>query len=97
MLKYMNKRILIYGYEPGIFRLFVLHFGNKDVRDVIIRLVQPLTDDFANKLYELGYKERISCFDFHKNIHGFGIYAKSDDSIDIFNKRKEGKKRYPFS
>lgn len=106
MLKCMNKRVLIYGYESytgrflkwyskyyhgidvewlvsedmstghgyeiEIFRPSVLDFGYKDVKDAVIWLAQPLTDELADKLDELG------------------------DRIDVFNKKKEGKRDIQF-
>ena len=94
MLKCMNKRIMIYGYESytgrflkwysnyyhginidwlvsedmstghgyetEIFRPSVLDFGYKDIRDAVVWIAQPLTEELVNRLDELGYKEGIS-------------------------------------
>lgn len=130
MLKCMNKRVLIYGYESytgrflkwyskyyhgidvdwlvsedmstghgyeiEIFRPSVLDFGYKDVKDAVIWLAQPLTDELADKLDELGYKEGVSYFDFYKSVYGSDIYAEPGDRIDVFNKKKEGKRDIQF-
>jgi tRNA(1-methyladenosine) methyltransferase and related methyltransferases len=130
MLKCMNKRVLIYGYESytgrflkwyskyyhgidvdwlvsedmstghgyeiEIFRPSVLDFGYKDVKDAVIWLAQPLTDELADKLDELGYKEGESYFDFYKSVYGSDIYAEPGDRIDVFNKKKEGKRDIQF-
>lgn len=130
MLKCMNRRILIYGYdsytgrflrwyssyyhgidvdwlvsedmstgrgyEAEIFRPSVLGFGYKDVRDAVIWLAQPLTDELAENLNKLGYQEGVNYFDFYKTVYGSDTYAKQDDQADVFNKKKEGKRDIQF-
>lgn len=85
-----------HGYETEIFRPSVLSFGYKDIKDAIIWLAQPLTDDLADKLKELGYKEGITYFDFYRAVYGSDTYAERNDHIDVFNKRKEGKRDIQF-
>ena len=130
MLKCMNKRIMIYGYESytgrflkwysnyyhginidwlvsedmstghgyetEIFRPSVLDFGYKDIRDAVVWIAQPLTEELVNRLDELGYKEGISYFDFYKAVYGTDTYATLNDSIDVFHKKKEGKRDIQF-
>ncbi len=129
MLKCMNRRILIYGYESytgrflkwysnyyhgidvdwlvsedmstghgyetEIFRPSVLSFGYKDIRDAVIWLAQPLTDDLVRRLEELGYEEGITYFDFYRAVYGSDIYAEADVQ-DVFNKKKEGRRDIQF-
>lgn len=85
-----------HGYEMEIFRPSVLEFGYKDVKDAVIWLAQPLTDELVNKLDKLGYKEGISYFDFYKSVYGSDTYVESGDYIDVFNKKKEGKRDIQF-
>lgn len=134
MLKCMNKRILIYGYESytgrflkwysnyyhgidvewlvsedmstghgyetEIFRPSVLDFGYKDIKNAVIWLAQPITDELANKLDKLGYKEEINYFDFYKAVYGTDTYAESnpelDSHMDAFKKKKEGRRDIQF-
>ena len=81
-----------HGYEMEIFRPSVLEFGYKDVKDAVIWLAQPLTEELVNKLDKLGYKEGISYFDFYKSVYGSDTYAESGNYIDVFNKKKEGRR-----
>lgn len=85
-----------HGYEMEIFRPSVLDFGYKDVRSAVIWLAQPMTEEIVNKLDNLGYKNGIDYFDFYGAVYGGDAYAESSVSVDVFHKRKEGKRDIQF-
>lgn len=85
-----------HGYEVEVFRPSVLKFGYKDVRDAVIWLAQPLTDELACQLNQMGYEEGITYFDFFNVIYGTDVCNESAEDRDIFNKRKEGRRDIQF-
>lgn len=130
MLKCMNKRIVIYGYDSytgrflkwyadyyhgikvdwlvsedmsvgrgydlEIFRPSVFDFGYRDIKDAVIWLAQPRTEELTEKLEGWGYKENRTYFDFYKEVYGEDIYAKNSDQSDAFRKKKTGKRDIQF-
>lgn len=130
MLRCMNKRVAIYGYDSytgrflkwyadyyhgikidwlisedmsvgrgydlEIFRPSVFDFNYKDIKDAVIWLAQPLTEELAEKLEAWGYKENTTYFDFYEEVYGEDIYSQSDRQTDAFRKRKIGKRDIQF-
>ncbi len=91
------------GYDREIFRPSVFEFGFKDIKNTIIWLAQPLTDELRNNLKRWGFEDgnTIQCtcsayFDFFSAIYGKDIYAQPDEAVDIFHKRKSGQRAIQF-
>ena len=85
------------GYDREIFRPSVLDFGYRDVRNAIIWVAQPMTDDLRERLEARGYVEGETYFDFYKAIYGDDVSSENhNDRYDAFHQRKAGKRDIQF-
>ena len=85
------------GYDREIFRPSVLDFGYKDVRNAIVWVAQPMTDDLRARLEARGYVEGETYFDFYKAIYGDDVSSENhNDRYDAFHQRKAGKRDIQF-
>lgn len=85
------------GYDREIFRPSVLDFGYRDVRNAIVWVAQPMTDDLRARLEARGYVEGETYFDFYKAIYGDDVSSENhNDRYDAFHQRKAGKRDIQF-
>lgn len=84
------------GYDLEIFRPSVFDFGYRDIRDAVIWLAQPLTEELAGKLEEWGYRKDTTYFDFYAAVYGDDTHSQNGDQTDAFRKRKTGKRDIQF-
>lgn len=84
------------GYDREVFRPSIFDFGYKDVRNCIIWLAQPLTEELSQWLSNQGYEKNVSFYDFYDAIYGDTYWADEDIVADVFNKAKSGKRDIQF-
>ena len=84
------------AYDMEIFRPSVIEFNYKDVKQSIIWVVEPMTEELKMFLEEKGDVEGETFFDFYKLIYGSDIYATNGEDTDIFRRRKEGRRDIQF-
>lgn len=84
------------AYDSEIFRPSVIEFNYKNVRQAVIWVVEPMTDELRNFLEDKGYVDEETYFDFYKAIYGDDICGKNTENVDIFKKKKEGKRDIQF-
>lgn len=84
------------GYDMEIFRPSIFEFGYKDIKNAIIWLALPLTEELKEKLEGWGYKENVTYYGFYKEVYGEDIYSKDFGESDVFRKKKTGKRDIQF-
>ena len=83
-------------YDLEVFRPTLLNFNYKDVSQAIVWVAEPMTEILRNKLESKGYVEEKSYFDFYKAIYGSDICESNEENVDIFKKRKDGRRDIQF-
>lgn len=58
------------GYDREVFRPSVVDFGYKDIKNAVIWLAQPLTEELRKRLENWGYKANATYFDFYDAVYG---------------------------
>jgi len=84
------------SYDSEIFRPSVIDFNYKNVRQAIIWVAEPMTEELRVFLEERGYIKGKTYFDFFEAIYGEDVYGKSDERKNIFTKQKEGRRDIQF-
>lgn len=84
------------GYDREVFRPSVFEFGYKDVRNTIIWMAQPLTDEIMNSLSGWGYIKGQNLYDFYDAIYGDDVQSEADKSANAFEIIKSGKRDIQF-
>lgn len=87
------------AYSQEIFRPNLLKFHYKDVDDAVIWVAEVITESLQQMLDEYGKEKRREgriYFDFYKAIYGADIYGEEQNNVDVFHKRKEGKRDIQF-
>ena len=84
------------AYDAEIFRPSVISFNYKNVRQAIVWVTEPVTDEILALLEENGYVEGETWFDFYKAVYGEDIYGANEEYVTVFTKRKEGKRDIQF-
>lgn len=84
------------GYDREIFRPSVFDFGYKDIRNAILWLAQPVTDEIKEWLDEKDYKKDETYYDFYDAVFGKDYYVEADNTADAFTKTKTGKRDIQF-
>ena len=84
------------AYEQEIFRPSILDFNYKDVSQAIIWVTEPMTDELERDLQKKGYVKEKTYFDFYEAIYGIDVYAKAEGDVNIFRKKKAGRRDIQF-
>lgn len=84
------------GYDAEIFRPSVFDFDYRVVKQAIVWVVEPMTEDLTAFFEEKGYIKGKTYFDFYEVIYGTDIYGVNEEDVDVFNKRKEGRRDIQF-
>lgn len=84
------------SYDSEIFRPSVIDFNYRNVRQAIVWVTEPITDEIRMILDGNGYVEGETYFDFYKAIYGDDIYGVNDKDVTVFTKKKEGKRDIQF-
>lgn len=84
------------AYDMEIFRPSVIDFNYKNVRQAVIWVAEPVTEELRNSLEEKGYIKGQTYFDFYEVIYGMDIYGSNEETVDIFRKKKEGRRDIQF-
>lgn len=84
------------AYDTEIFRPSILEFDYQNVKDAFIWVVEPMTNDTKEYLEQLGYVNGVTYYDFYKIIYGNDIVFHNKEDVDVFNRRKEGKRDIQF-
>lgn len=84
------------GYDREVFRPSVFEFGYKDIKNAIVWLAQPLTDELAKNLTKWGYVKNKTYFDFYGEIYGTDTHSEAIEEVDAFRKKKVGKRDIQF-
>ena len=84
------------AYDSEIFRPSVIDFNYRNVRQAVIWVAEPMTQDLRVDLEGKGYVKGKTYFDFYEAIYGSDIYGKNEEDTDIFRKKKEGKRDIQF-
>lgn len=84
------------AYDQEIFRPSVIDFSYRDVKNALIWVVEPMTTEVRDFLEQRGYVKDKTYFDFYEVIYGEDIYGTNEDGVDIFRKRKEGRRDIQF-
>lgn len=84
------------AYDQEIFRPSVIDFNYKNARSAVIWVAEPMTEDTKAFLEEKGYIKGRTYFDFYEAIYGSDIYGTNEENVDIFRKKKEGKRDIQF-
>ena len=56
----------------------------------------PMTEELRTSLEEKGYRKGETYFDFYEAIYGTDIYGQNEAGVDIFRKKKEGRRDIQF-
>lgn len=84
------------GYDREIFRPSIFDFGYKDIKNAVVWLAQPMTEQAKEKLCVCGgYELNSTLFDFYETIYGNDVFSH-DRNKDVFFKRKAGKRDIQF-
>lgn len=81
--------------ENRIFPPDLLDFDYKDVKDGVLWLAEPLSDDLSLSLSNRGYRIGDNCFDFYGEVYADDV-SWGKTSENAFDKRKEGKRNIQF-
>lgn len=84
------------AYDEEIFRPSILSFNYKNADKAIIWLTEPMTDEIAFVLEEKDYIKGKTYFDFYEAIYGSDVYGAIEENVDIFRKKKEGRRDIQF-
>ena len=84
------------AYDQEIFRPSVIDFSYRDVKNAMIWVVEPITTDIRKFLEKRGYIKDKTYFDFYEAIYGSDIDWGETEDIDIFHKRKSGRRDIQF-
>jgi len=84
------------AYDEEIFRPSILDFNYKSVGQAIIWVTEPLTNSLQSDLERKGYIKGETYFDFYEAVYGSDIYGSNEENVDVFNKRKEGRRDIQF-
>lgn len=84
------------AYDSEIFRPSVIDFNYRNVRQAVIWVTEPMTQNLRVDLEGKGYVKGKTYFDFYEAIYGSDIYGKNEEDTDIFRKKKEGKRDIQF-
>lgn len=83
-------------YDQEIFRPSVIDFNYRNVRNALVWIVEPMTTEIREFLEQRGYVKDKTYFDFYKKIYGSDINWEETENMDIFHKRKTGKRDIQF-
>jgi len=81
------------GYDQEIFRPSILDFDYRDVKDAVIWLAEPLTEELQKWLENSG---GIRYYDFYEAVYGSDINWEALEGADAFHRRKTGRKDIQF-
>lgn len=84
------------AYDMEVFRPSVIDFNYRNVGQAVIWVAEPMTEELRNSLEEKGYINEQTYFDFYQVIYGEDIYGSNEENVDIFRKKKEGKRDIQF-
>ncbi len=84
------------AYDQEIFRPSVIDFNYKSVKQAVIWVAEPMTEDLRTFLEERGYRKGKTYFDFYEAIYGQDIYGFNEENADVFRKKKEGRRDIQF-
>lgn len=84
------------AYDQEIFRPSVIDFNYKNVQQAIVWVTEPITKELSTSLMNKGYVKDKTYFDFYEAVYGSDIYGANEENIDIFRKKKEGKRDIQF-
>jgi len=84
------------SYDAEIFRPSILEFNYQNVREAVIWLLEPMSEETKSIFEKYNYVEGVSYFDFYKEIYGNNIEFHNFEETDIFNRKKEGQRDIQF-
>lgn len=84
------------AYDMEIFRPSILDFDYRDVRNAVIWVVEPMTDNLREALDKKGYALNTDYYDLYSEIYGDDIYGTNEMGVDVFHMRKEGRRDIQF-
>ena len=86
------------AYDSEIFRPSVIDFKYKNVRDAVVWVTEPLTEELKAFLETRGYIKNETYFDFYEAVYGVDNYYwdANDESANAFTRRKEGRRDIQF-
>lgn len=84
------------GYDREIFRPSVFSFGYKDIRDSIVWMALPLTNERLDLLTKYGFKSNETFYDFYNAIYGIDYISHEGTQGDAFHKVKTGQRDIQF-
>lgn len=86
------------AYDTEIFRPSVIDFNYKNVREAIIWVTEPITEEIRTLLETKGYAKGETYFDFYEVVYGTDLMWEAADNkhADAFTKRKEGQRDIQF-
>lgn len=84
------------AYDVEVFRPSILEFDYLDVRNAIIWVVEPISEETQNFLESYGYRENETYFNFFRAIYGEDIVYHNPESVDLFHRKKEGQRDIQF-
>ena len=83
------------AYDAEVFRPGIFKFDYRNVNEAIIWVAEPMTEELRSSL-NAGEDKKRTYFDFYDIIYGQDIYGTNEVNIDIFRKKKEGKRDIQF-
>ena len=84
------------AYDQEIFRPSIIDFSYRDVGNALVWLVEPMTTEIRDFLEQRGYVKDKTYFDFYEKIYGLDINWEEFEGVDIFHKRKTGRRDIQF-
>ena len=84
------------AYDSEIFRPSVIDFNYRDVKQAIVWVTEPMTKELRLFLESRGYVYEETYFDFFDAIYGEDVFGTNEEQVDVFRKRKDGKRDIQF-
>lgn len=84
------------AYDMEIFRPGILDFNYRNVRQAVIWVAEPMTENLRESLEEKGYQAGETYFDFYGAIYGTDICNTAEEGTDVFRKKKTGRRDIQF-
>lgn len=84
------------AYDSEIFRPSIIDFDYKNVRQAMIWIVEPMTEELRFFLENRGYSKDKTYFDFYEAIYGNDIYGRNEKILMFSGRKKKAEEIFSF-